>query len=45
MKMLLAAIQMDLISALADQDFLEMGPFAKVQNNNITKVLKHASVL
>jgi len=30
MKMLLAATQMVLIAALADQDFLEMGPFVKV---------------
>jgi len=30
MKTLLAATQMVLIAVLADQDFLETGPFAKV---------------
>ena len=39
MKMLLAATQMVLIAALADQDSLEMGPFVKVYNKNITKFL------
>ena len=39
MKMLLATTQMVLIAALADQDSLEMGPFVKVYNKNITKFL------
>jgi len=38
MKTLLAATQMVLIAALAEQDFLETGPFAKVCNNDFTKI-------
>ena len=36
MKTQLAATQVVLIPALADQDFLETGPFAKVYNNDFT---------
>ena len=37
MKTQLAATQVVLIGALADQDFLEMGPFAKVYNFDFEK--------
>ena len=39
MKMLLAPTQVVRIAVLADKDFLEMGPFAKVRDNYITKHL------
>ena len=38
MKTLPAATQMVLIAALADQDFLETDPFAKVCNNDFAKI-------
>ena len=38
MKTPLAATQVVLIPALADQDFLETGPFAKVYNNDFAKI-------
>ena len=39
MKMLLAATQMVLIAALADQDSLEMVPFVKVYNKKYYEIL------